>query len=38
MSTTEIFPLWRPFFGKEKLLTGAGRCMFSLPQALSDCL
>ena len=33
ISTTEIFPLWTPFFFcKEKFCTGAGRCMLSFPQ------
>ena len=33
ISTTEIFPLWPPFFfGKEKFCTGAGRCMLSFSQ------
>ena len=32
VSTTEIFPLWTPFFCKEeKFCTGAGRCMVSFP-------
>ena len=33
ISTTEIFPLWTPFFSaKEKFCTGAGRCMLSFSQ------
>ena len=32
ISTTEIFPLWTPFFCKEKFCTRAGRCMVSFSQ------
>ena len=33
VSTTEIFPLWPPILaGKERFLTGAGRCMLSFSQ------
>ena len=34
IATTEIFPLWTPFFflRKEKFCTGAGRCMLSFSQ------
>ena len=38
ISTTEIFPLWPPFFGKEKFYAGAGRCMLSFPQPCKDAL
>ena len=31
-STTEIFPLWPPFFRQQKSCTGAGRCMLSFSQ------
>ena len=35
ISTTEIFPLWTPFFFcKEKFCTGAGRCMVSFSQTI----
>ena len=33
ISTTNFFPLWSPFFGKEKFLTGGGRCMLSFSRA-----
>ena len=35
ISTTEIFPLWTPFFFcEEKFCTGAGRCMLSFSQSV----
>ena len=38
ISTTEIFPLWTPFFlQRRKFCAGAGRCMLSFFPALKHC-
>ena len=34
VSTTEMFPLWPPFSGKEKFLTGARLCIQAVLQGV----